>query len=105
MNPLGKQLWMMPAGPDGTNVCSGAVDYVIPDATGLVCVVAKPVPLAERRPDGAEKSENGKCYYGRWDRGGTWEWVFVNMCPSWATHFLPAGVEVLPATCFNPTEE
>lgn len=148
MNPLEKQLWMMPAKPDGAlenalakvaeregaisvrklrqlmqesedsaakeikqrffvrkNACNGAVDYVIPDVTGLVCVAARPVPLAERRPDEAEKSEKGECYYGHWDRSGTWEWVFVNMCPSWATHFLPAGVEALPATCFNPTEE
>lgn len=148
MNPLEKQLWMMPAKPDGAlenalagvaeregaisvrklyqlmqestdsaakeikqrsfaqkNVCNDATDYVIPDATGLVCVVARPIALTERRPDEAEKSENGECYYGCWDRGGTWEWVFVNMRPSWATHFLPAGVEVLPATCFNPTEE
>ena len=146
MNPLEKQLWMMPAKPDGglenalaeaakregaisvrklhqlmqetadsatkeikersfvrKNVCDGAVDYMIPDATGLVCVVAKPVPLTEGQPDDSEKDERGKCYYGRW-WDGSWSWALASVQLSWATHFLPAGVEVLPATCFAPDE-
>lgn len=85
------------------NVCNGAVDYVIPDATGLVCVVAKPVPLAERRPDDSEKDESSRCYYGEW-YCGSWQWTFGSVEGKWSTHFLPAGIEALPATCFNPTE-
>lgn len=86
------------------NVCNGAVDYAIPGATGLVCVVAKPIALSERQPADSEKDERGKCYYGQW-WDGSWSWTLASVQLFWATHFLPAGVEVLPATCFNPVED
>lgn len=86
------------------NVCSGAVDYVIPDPTGLVCVVSRPVPLSERQPADSEKNEHGQCYYGSWYHN-SWHWYVCTAPFSWSTHFLPAGVEVLPAACFAPEEE
>lgn len=86
------------------NLCSDAVDCVIPDATGLACVVAKPIALSERKPDESEKDDSGRCYYGEWE-GTSWIWIFGSLEGKWSTHFLPAGVEALPATCFNPLED
>lgn len=86
------------------NVCNGAVDYAIPGATGLVCVVAKPIALSERQPDESEKDDSGRCYYGEWE-GTSWIWIFGSLEGKWSTHFLPAGIEVLPAACFNPLED
>lgn len=95
MSHYEKELWATPSKRES------AVDYVIPDATGLVCIVARPIALSERQPVDSEKNEYGQCYYGNWFRG-SWSWTLVSIPGGWNTHFLPAGVEVLPATCFAP---
>lgn len=102
MNPFKKHLWMTPSRPEEA-INSGMIDYVTPSATGLLRVVAKPIALSERRPADIEKNEYDQCYYGRW-HDGSWEWKLVNIPLPCVTHFLPAGVEVLPATCFAPDE-
>ena len=103
MNPFKKHLWMTPSRPEEA-INSGMIDYVTPSATGLLRVVAKPIALSERQPVDSEKNEHGQCYYGHWYQG-SWHWVLSGMQRQGATHFLPAGVEVLPATCFAPEEE
>lgn len=65
--------------------------------------IDQPIALAQRDPAVAELSHNppGFCWFGAWENG-RWDWVW-DLRP-WAhhTHFLPAGVEVLPVRCCGP---
>ena len=103
MNCFKKELWATPSEQKSAVDC-GLITYSMPDVTGLMRIVAKPIALSERQPTDSEKNEHGRCYYGHWYQG-SWHWVLSNIQRQGATHFLPAGVEVLPAACFAPEEE
>ncbi len=103
MNFFVKRFWMGCQKPSAA-INSGMVDYVMPDPTGLIRVVAKPVSLSDRDPLSQELTESGFCWYGYW-HNESWHWEWDRNPWASHTHFLPAGVEVLPATCFNPLED
>lgn len=83
--------------PDGAQI-------IEPTERTVLVPVPRPIPLAERLP-GPEDCDEGRCYWGRQVNSRRWSWTF-SIDPQGDTHWLPAGVQSLPAHALPiPTQE
>jgi hypothetical protein len=106
MNPLEKQLWMRPARLDGA---PENILREIAEKEGAISV-RKLHQLMQVAADSAAREVKERHLTHKNVCSGavdynSWHWYVCTAPFSWSTHFLPAGVEVLPAACFAPEEE
>lgn len=65
-----------------------------------VCPVERPIALAERDPEPIDRSPSGWAWWGHWE-SGRWVWMWDTDPWEHHTHWLPAGVEVLPVRVYG----
>jgi hypothetical protein len=63
-------------------------------------LIDRPIAIAHMEPDEIDR-QLGACWWGQWC-GDSWLWSWALRPTGDQTHWLPAGVEVLPVRCCMP---